>query len=299
MNGSGDRVGLCLDVDGTLRRDGSVFLETAVRLPEVLPLSRSDRRHLRRALGAVGRYRGGRPAELRWRATLSVVDGLRAIDPSLGAAALNRIADRRSSAGDRTGDDGPRGSYDRMRRRLLRRYGRALAGHDREAVRAGAAAVLAEHRPIDDGIAGTLGDLDVEVALVTDMPEHVAAPFAEVALAREDAAVVGTRYGAEGGRLVGSFESVDKGAAVADLRERRGWSRTVAVGDTERDLAMAAVADRFVGVGGRGGIRSALEDPVVLDPTTGRDDRVVDGATTVYVPPGASLATALRAVAGG
>lgn len=307
------RVGLCLDIDGTVYRGGSVFVETLVRLPDApgCSFSATERARLRRAVGVVGRYAGGRATAWRWRGTLWLVDALRTVDGRAAETVLDGLTALQGRlSGDGTGRDGPRGTgtYEGMRRSLLRRYGSAVAGRDRAALRDGVAGLFDGRAPLDAGTASALSEAarsGVDVAFVTDMPEHVAGPFAEVAVDAPVRAVVGTRFETDAaGRFTGGFEPVDKRAAVDGLRDRHGWEEVVAAGDTERDLGMAAAADRFVGVGGRGRIRDALDAPTVVGgnpqarteaPTSGSD--ASDG-DVVYVPPGQSLGPVLRVVLG-
>lgn len=52
---AGDRIGACLDINGTIYRSGSVFIEMLVFLPytDGITLSPAERRHRRTALTAV------------------------------------------------------------------------------------------------------------------------------------------------------------------------------------------------------------------------------------------------------
>lgn len=294
---TGEAVGLCLDIDGTVYREGSAFVEVLLRLPDAPECGlAAERGRLRRALGTVGRYRGGWSTALRWRAALRAVDAVRTVGGERAASAaldgLRRFESRRKP---RPGGDPAHGAaaYKRMRESLLSRYGEAIAGEDATALRAATTRILRERRPIDPGTATTLAGAaraGVDLALVTDMPAHVAEPFAEAVVDAPVRAVRATRFGVDGaGRFTGSFDTVDKGEAVAALCERFGWERTVAAGDTVRDLPMAGPADTFVAVGGQGQLRESLSDPLVFG-TDSHDSP----PETVYVPRDQPLAAALR-----
>lgn len=76
-------------------------------------------------------------------------------------------------------------AYDLMRDSLLERYGSAVAGHDRAELTAAVADVLAGLDPVDDETVTGLHEVTTagaDVTLVTDMPAHIAEPFAEVVL---------------------------------------------------------------------------------------------------------------------
>jgi hypothetical protein len=81
----------------------------------------------------------------------------------------------------------------------------------------------------------------------------------------------GHAFEAEAGRYTGEYDPVDKRAALAEIREIRGWDYVVAAGDSAVDAEMAAVADCFLAVDRRGDGRRRFEglDPVPLaDPAT-------------------------------
>jgi phosphoserine phosphatase len=297
--------GLCLDVDGTLYRDGSVFIETIARLPHAaVDWSAADRAALRRTVGVVGDYHGGRWTARRWRLTLGLV-GLvgRVGGPDTAVAALERLRELQARVDDpRSGParDRSTADYERMRASVLETYGAAVAGHRRATLVEAVAGVLADGDPVDGPTATTLRELAgprLEVALVTDMPAHVAEPFAESVLGVPTVAVAATRFGTDGdGRLTGGIEPVRKGRAVAALRERRGWSRVVAAGDSVPDLAMREHAGQFIAVGGQGRIREALPEHAIAGETS---ERRLHGASVVYVPREQPLGTVLRSVLAG
>ncbi len=86
----GDCVGLCLDIDGTVYRSSSVFIETLAFLPyaDGITLTPAERRHRRTALTAVAEYPrlGHRHARLRRSRypTRSIVVGIRRTPVSTG-----------------------------------------------------------------------------------------------------------------------------------------------------------------------------------------------------------------------
>jgi phosphoserine phosphatase len=293
--------GLCLDVDGTLYREGSVFIETVARLPYApVDWSAADRAALRRTVGVVGDYHGGRWTARRWRLTLGLVGLLgRVQGTDTAVAALERLRDLQARVDDpRSGPARARSTadYERMRAAVLETYGAAVAGHRRSTLVAAVEDVLADGDPIDAPTAAAIRALagpGLEVALVTDMPAHVAEPFAETVLGVPTVAVAATRFETDGdGRLTGGVEPVRKGRAVADLRERRGWARVVAAGDSAPDLAMREHAERFLAVAGQGRIREELPEHVTVDTARGRSG----AADPVYVPTDRPLGEVLRSV---
>jgi phosphoserine phosphatase len=129
------------------------------------------------------------------------------------------------------------------------------------------------------------------------MPAHVAKPFAETVLGVPTAAVAATRFETDGdGRLTGGVEPVRKGRAVTALRERHGWGRVVAVGDSVSDLAMREHAEQFLAVDGQGRIREELPEHVTVRGTSRARSRE---AAVVYVPREQPLGEVLRAVLAG
>ncbi|ERG89422.1 MAG: hypothetical protein J07HX5_01580, partial [halophilic archaeon J07HX5] len=73
-----DRVGLCVDIDGTLYRRGSVFVEAASAFAVQSPvLERPARSQLREAIGLVGEFHGSAATRWRWKQTLRGLEGLR------------------------------------------------------------------------------------------------------------------------------------------------------------------------------------------------------------------------------
>lgn len=305
---SADRIGLCLDVDGTLYRGGSVFVETLVHLP-VAPRyawTAADRERLRRAVGIVGAYQGRSWTAWRWRVTLRLVDEVRKIwGGDAATAVLRRLRgmQARLSEWAVTQQFSPQRSveaYDVMRESLLETYGTAIAGHDRAALTPAVADLLTFLDPIDEETTMGLHDVGtagVEIALVTDMPAHIAEPFAEVVLDVPVQAVVGTAFDTDtAGRFTGGFTAVEKQRAVADLREQYGWDHVIAVGDTRRDLAMRPLADQFVAVAGQGPIREELTAQCVVGDTTSPE--TLRTAEVVYLPRDQSLGTLLQVMVG-
>ncbi len=302
-----DRIGVCLDIDGTIYRSGSVFVETLIRLPDApgCSFTAGERAQLRTALGTVGRYQGGRMTAWRWRSSLRLVDTLRGLGMETTAtellarflaaqAWLDAVTPTR---GERTSE----GDYETLRSTLLHQYGTAVAGHDRASVVRGVEALFRRLNLITAGVSKVCADArqaGIDLALVTDMPAHIARPYAEMTLGGSAQAVVGTKFNVKEDRFTGAFDAVDKGAAVKRLRDRNDWEFVIAAGDTGRDLAMARAADHFIAVSGQGHIRSQLDDPVVLDPNSRSRPNVRDTPTS-YVPPEQGLSDALRFALGG
>lgn len=253
-------VGVALDVDGTIYRDGSVFVETLPWLAGADWTRPADRAALRQAVTLVAGHHAGRVRATATRGLLSVADVVRATaGDTAGDAALSVLTRLPSPRSDGEGD------RKRLRERLLTRYGTAIADRPVDAVERSVARVVG---PAPDGqarfriaepVAQLISDLRAEgvhVALVTDAPEHVVVPFAETFGGVDS--VAGTRYTSRDGMFTGAFERIDKAAVVGRLCDRHGWDRVVAAGDTERDLAMARHAARFVGVAGHGGLRETI-----------------------------------------
>lgn len=301
---AGERVGVCLDIDGTLYREGSAFVDVLVALPVTAahPFGSSDRTQFRRAVGVVGRYEGGVTTAWCWRATLRAVEGLRRVtDARTAGRALDGLKRLQAWLADRRASGRSRGDYETMQKELLEQYGTAIAGHDRTTIQSAVAACLQDLDPVDPETVGVLREATragIDVALVTDMPAHVAEQLATAVIDAPVRAVVGTRFGTDrNGRFTGAFEPVDKGIAVSDLREKHGWASVVAAGDTRRDLAMAETADRFLAVAGQGRIRAALADPPRLDAEMAGRSGVRD-PPVASVPPDQSLGAALRVALG-
>lgn len=278
-DGDERRLGVCLDIDGTVYRSGSVFVESLGFLPYAADVSTddADARHLRTALAAVAEFRGGTVGKVKWLGVFSVLDLLRTAGANrVSEALLDGLVERRAerslegdgrSSGTRPERLRPRalGDYRSMQRTVLTAYGRFLRGKRAEVVERAVEEIVAERCRVDPGLEALLSDVSAdpaaEVALVTDMPEHVASAYARTLDA--EAVVRGTRFETDAeGRYTGRFETVDKGATVARLRADRGWTRVVAAGDSSVDLAMADEAEVFLAVAGQGDISRRLEgDP--------------------------------------
>jgi phosphoserine phosphatase len=295
---------LCLDVDGTLYRDGSVFVESVGYLPFVHPgrWSSDDRRAFRRIVGLVGRHYGGRWTERRWRTVLRAVDVLgRVGGPDVAVSTLDRLRAVRARVDAASGSERPSGpssnAYDELRVSLLTEYGRAIGSHRREPLGTALREVLGRRVLVDDATADalrTVASPTVALALVTDMPATIAEAFADT-LDAPVRAVAATRFETDPqGRFTGEFRTTDKAEALAGLLDRYDWERVVAVGDTVRDLRMRSVADQFVAVAGQGRIGAHLSKPYVT--ASGVDSEVVRETDTVYVPRAEPLGRVLRTV---
>ncbi|ERH04815.1 MAG: phosphoserine phosphatase [Halorubrum sp. J07HR59] len=286
--------GLCLDIDGTLYRGGSVFVEALPWLAGASWTRASDRAHLRATVGAVAHHHGGQLREVATRGLLSGVDTLRAAGADQAAkTALETLSGlpTPSADGDAQSDRG----RERLRERLLTEYGAAVADRPAAVIRRSLEAVFrnepAEPVPsLPDQLVTTLSDIattGVDIALVTDAPAHVARAFAD-STTRLDGIVtiVGTRYDRVDGVFTGEFTRIHKGDIIAELADRQGWDRVIAGGDTARDLAMAKPADRFIAVEGHGDIRGRI---------TPRDETTrIEGAETAFIPRGQRLGPVLR-----
>ncbi len=273
-------VGFCLDVDGTLHRSGSVFVETLAHLGfcGALDLDAAERRHRRDVIGTVVEYDAGRRARRRWEGVLrgldavavagapplsdAVVSGLERIHAALPAD--SDPARRHAQRADGDGLD-----YRTMQRRALDAYGRLIAGRRPVTVQRAARAVVARHVATDPAVEAGLERLraaGASVCLVTDAPAHAARAYArELPVAVEG--VAGTRYAVDAdGRFTGAYDVVDKGAAARRFRRAGEWERLIAAGDAVVDLAMAPSADLFLAVAGEGGLPAALDAPAGPDP---------------------------------
>jgi phosphoserine phosphatase len=285
-----------------------VFVESITYLPVVRPeqWSAADRRRLRRAVGLVGRYSGGRRTEWQWRAALRGVDILQQVaGTGVALSALDRLRRLQARSDDPTrserssaGASRTTAGYDEMRAALLTHYGRAIATHRRDEHRTALRDVVRRCLPVDRATAAAVRDVaaaGVEVALVTDMPTTVAEAFVTEALDCPVRAVAATRFDTDAtGRFTGDFHAVDKASALRQFREEFGWEHVVAVGDTARDLTMRPAADQFVAVGGRGQIRAHLQPPHVTAGESGAE--TLQAAETVYVPRAVPLGDVLRTV---
>ena len=295
----GDHVGLCLDVDGTVHRHGSIFVEALALVPYAsdLRIDDTDRASLREVLGAVAAYAGGDRSRRRWLGALRVCDALAAIGferPVARALAglIRRRAKRASSS-----SAGNTGDYRAMQRRILDRYGAFLDGRRRERIERAFEQVVTSHLRVDPATSRTLADfaesVELDVVLVTDVPTHVARPYA--GLLGEGVDVVGTDFETAEGRFTGDYAFVEKGPAVEALRAERGWDYTLTAGDSGNDLPMAAVADLFLAVDGRGTVREQLPaDYRTVETRAVRSGSLSADTDAVLVPRTVSFADALR-----
>lgn len=295
-----NNVGLCLDIDGTLYRGGSVFVEALPWLAGAAWTQSTDRTHLRAAVAAVMRHYGGPLQEVATRGLLSAVDGLRVLGCNQTAeAALKMLSELSGPNANGNGDTELYESRERehLRELLLSEYGAAVADRPVTIVRRSLATVFHHRRDgavpsLPDRLVTTLSEIatdDVGVALVTDAPAHVAQAFTEGTAELNDAvSVVGTQYDRVDGVFTGDFTRVDKGEVITELADRRGWDWVIAGGDTTRDLAMAQRADRFIAVEGHGDIRRWAETEGIAETT--RDTRAT------FVPHGQQLSPVLRQI---
>lgn len=311
---SGDRVGLCLDVDGTTYRTGSVFVEALAYLPyaDAVTLSRSERRHRRTALLAVAGYRSELLARIKWQWTLWVLDALRvggadSLSETVLTALARRTADHQRDGSRRSSGPPPApspGAYRSMRQTVLSAYGRLLRGKRATDVERTVADVVARRCPVDPQLRATLDHVvresETDLYLITDAPEHVATAYARN-LCGDAARVIGTSYETDGrGRYTGRYDPVDKGDAVAQLRADRQWEFVVAAGDSAADATMADAANVFLAVAGQGDLRDRLTGVSLRGSV--RDVRLRLGAGSGVVRVrrdedfATALATTLRAV---
>jgi phosphoserine phosphatase len=329
----GDRLGVCLDIDGTVYRSGSVFVETLAFLPyaDGISLSRADRRHRRTALTAVADYHGGPAGKAKWTGVLTAIDAIRVVGAEgLSESVLSALARRRTERSSRTDSasggegrssaregqssaDGPErsdgparsgdGDYRAMSEAILRAYGAFLRGKRPADVEAAVAELVERRCPVESRLRETLDRLarreDADLLLVTDAPDHVATAYARKLGDAVD--VVGTAYEVESGRYTGAFDRADKGETVARLRADRGWSYVVAAGDSPADAVMARDADLFLAVAGQSDDPRALPgiDAVALaDSTAHLRERLTPARSAVRVPREEPFERALRTALG-
>lgn len=293
------RVGLCLDVDGTAYRDGSVFVETMgyFQFSAELDVTADDRRVLRDALGAVAAFRGGDRARRTLGLAFRLLDAVRVVFGARAAVHALRWFVRVQHAGDGEADTDP-GDYREVEHTLLDAYGRFLRGRRPETVRTAARRVVAEWLPVDERLADLLtGRPAVETYLVTDAPAHVATGYA-AQLTGEPERTVATEWAVADGTYTGDYSPVEKSAAVERLRETRGWDVVVAAGDSPVDREMAAAADVFLGVEGVSGDGPFTDDAdaLALPADLARVVAAVEAGRPLVVPDGVALADALEAV---
>ncbi|WP_136690087.1 HAD family hydrolase [Halorhabdus amylolytica] len=295
-----DRVALALDVDGTVHRHGSVFVESLALLPYAgdISLDETDRDTLRDVLGSVAAYAGGDRSRRRWLAVIRVCDALAAAGLERPVArllaGLVRYRARYASTSESAGDAG---DYREMQRRILDRYGTFLDGRRRERVERAFQRVLERHFRVDPALRRALADLatvvDLDVVLLTDVPTHIARPYA--ALLGDDVEVVGTDFATIDGRFIGKYTFVGKGATVDRLRAERGLDYVLAAGDSANDLPMAAAADLLLAVAGRGNLLTELPPEFrSIEVSAVRTTGLPADTDAVLVPRETSVADALR-----
>ncbi len=300
-------VGFCLDIDGTLHRSGSVFVETLAHLGFCgeLSLDADERRHRRNVIGTVLEYDAGPAARRRWVRILRGLDALAVVGgrPLADAAVsgLERlheaVPDDPATAPRRGAQraDGDGLDYRTMQRRALEAYGRLIAGRRAETVERAARGIVTQHVETDPGVETAVERLraaGASVCLVTDAPAHAARAYASE-LSVPAARVAGTRYHVDAdGRYTGAFTLVDKGAAARRFRRAGDWDRLVAAGDAVVDLPMATAADLFLAVAGEGGLPAALDAPAGPAPPSSCDVVRVGPDRSV----GAALVDALETV---
>lgn len=308
-----DRIGLCLDVDGTVYRSGSVFIETLAFLPyaDGFALTSADRRRRRIALRAVADYSGGFAARIKWRCLLTGLDALRVVGAERSSEALlEAVAERRAARatrpGDRSREDAPSISdadaYATMRRTVLSAYGELIRGKRATDVERAVIPVVERRCSVDSEPRATLDRLtrhaDADVFLITDAPEHVATAYARNLA--EDVQVRGTVYETDAdGRYTGEFARADKRAAVGRLRAEREWDYVVAAGDAPVDAKMAREANLFLAVAGQGDLSRRLRgtDTVSLrGPDRDLRSELALARKIVRVPRDEPFARALRTV---
>lgn len=281
--------GICSDIDGTLYRQGSVFVEVLASLAVQSTLfDPAARSRLREAVGTVGAFYGGSFARWRWEQALRGVAELRRRSSAETAArtldVLRTVRERLDGVvpeADSRADPVARAAF---QRRLLTQYGEAIDGQDRAALSRAVRSTLRDVQPIDRRTGAALARLTgggAEVALVTDMPSHVAEAFAHTVVDCPVASVRGTTFRTDdSGTFTGDYEPIEKGAVVETLVGTQNWEYTLAAGDTDRDAAMAPHVDTFLAVAGHGGAQRAAE-------ALGSEQ------TVQYVDPGDALGDAL------
>lgn len=314
---SGDSVGLCLDIDGTVYRSGSVFIETLAFLPyaDGITLTPAERRYRRTALTAVAEYHGGFVGKTKWRGVLTGLDTLRAVGcPNLSETLLTTLARRRSDGQPRR--DGPPPTrrtgtsaidrYRKMREAILESYGSLLQGRRRSDVMSAVANVVDRRCSMDARLRATLDRVadcaDTDLYLVTDMPDHIATAYARKL--RGVSQVVGVTYHTDDAdRYTGEFDRVDKGTTVSRLRAERGWEYVLAAGDSPGDLPMASEADCFLAVAGQSHLADHMSPSDTVSPCDSAatlHERLAPDRKFVRVPTeaefGSVLETTLRAV---
>lgn len=276
-------VGYCLDVDGTLHRTGSVFVEMLARLgyDDAMHLDSAERRHRRNVIGTVVEYGAGETARRRWGRLLWALDALAVLGAGGLAGAAVTAVERLRRLAPQGVDREPRGTsahladgdggldYRRMQRRALDAYGEMIAGRRRRTVERAASEIVGSHVGIDPAVSRAVERVQAagaDVCLITDAPAHAARAYARE-LTGSEWGVAATRYHVdEDGRYTGEYTMVDKGAASRRLRSEAEWERLIAGGDAAVDLPMAEPADLFLAVEGEGRLLSALDAPAGPSP---------------------------------
>jgi hypothetical protein len=306
MSESPQKTALCLDIDGTLYRDGSVFIESISYLPFVQSghWSPTDRRMLRRAVGLVGGYYGNIWTEKRWQMTLRVVDILqRTGNNKLALSLLDTLRELQARlnsviTSEYSLNSPSTGNYNEMRISLLNKYAKAITTHHRADVRTAVENAISRCTLIDDTTATALEDITTslsssELVLITDMPTLIAEMFASEAIAAPVETVVATKFETDQrNRFTGEFQSINKSKMIKVLNKRYNWDRVIAAGDTVRDLEMQSTADQFIAVSGQGRIDEHLQEPYVTASKSNANP--IDGSDNVYVPRDVSLGMVLR-----
>lgn len=275
-----DRVGVCLDIDGTVYRSGSVFVETLGFLPyaDGVSMDETDKRHLRTALAAVAEFHGGTLGKLKWMGVLTLLDVLRANGANrFSESVLTSLIEHRTEQSPGQAEQWSRGQsrrtelrrvsgdYRSMQRTVLASYGRFLRGKHRSAVERAVDEIVDEQCRIEPRLEVLLDGITTnpvtELVLITDMPEHVASAYARKL--EPEVTVKGTSFETDAeGRYTGQFAGIDKEATVARLRTDRRWTHVIAAGDSSVDLEMASEADIFLAVAGQGDLASHFEGEV-------------------------------------
>lgn len=300
----GDRVGLCLDVDGTIHRHGSIFVESLAVLPYAsdLPIEGRERELLTEALGTVAAYAGQDQSRRRWLGALRVCDVFDRVGlGSVAAHVLVRLIRYRATQASGAPATGETEGYRDMQRRILDQYGAFLEGRRRDRTERAFEQVASSHLRAEPSIRETLAALtaaaDIDVVLVTDVPTHIARPYAGLVGAGVDA--VGTDFETVEGRFTGDYTFIKKGAEVERMRAERGWDYVLAAGDSANDLPMAAAADLFVAVAGRGNVGDDLpSDYRTIEASEIRPGKLPSGTDAIRVPQATSLADVLETTFG-
>ncbi|WP_137285396.1 haloacid dehalogenase-like hydrolase [Halorussus salinisoli] len=311
---AGDRIGVCLDIDGTVYRSGSVFIETLAFLPyaDSITLSPRERRYRRTALTAVADYHGGLAATAKWQGVLTGLDALRVagadhlsetILTTLARHQADRPTGREGQTASRTLPASDMGDYQAMRATVLEAYGALLRGKRRADVADAVAEVVASRCPVDAQLRTTLDRLarhdDTDLYLVTDGPEHIATAYARQVSGA--AQVIGTAYDVRSERYTGNFDRVDKGQTVERLRAAHGWTYIVAAGDAPVDVAMARDANLFLAVDGQSNLsrrQLGLDAVPVPDSEADLRSQLTPARNAVHVPHETTFERALRTALG-